>query len=220
MSFRVLTAEQLMAESLACDQWFLVEVVGEHCAPCRAVEQLLAILAPTLDPRCLIVQLRAEESPDWVAELQIRTVPLLLICHRGKVVAREQNNLSIAGIRHFFKSHLPFPVNPAHQVGSLLNEGKLDQLRSVLGLLTDEESRTPEVQRARSWLSMRDLELASPESDIRDSFFEQADSGDWEAVLRSLEVAASTDALRELAIALVDLIPDRKLVAEWRRQVL
>ncbi len=220
MSFRVLTAEQLTAESLACDQWFLVEVVGEHCAPCRAVEQLLALLAPTLDPRCPIVQLRAEESPEWVAELQIRTVPLLLIYHRGEVAAREQNNLSMVGIRHFLNKHLPFAVDPAHQVGSLLSEGKLDQLRSVLGLLTDEESRTPEVQRARSWLSMRDLKLPPPESDVRDSFFEQADSGDWRAVLRSLEISASTDHLRELAIALADLIPDRKLVAEWRRKVL
>lgn len=220
MSFRVLTAEQLMAESLSCDQWFLVEVVGEHCAPCRAVEQLLTLLAPTMDPRCSIVQLRAEESPDWVDEHQVRTVPLLLIYHRGEIAAREQNNLSMAGIRHFLKNHLPFPVNPAHQVGSLLSEGKLDQLRSVLGLLTDEESRTPEVQRARSWLSMRAIELETPESDVRDSFFEQADSGDWEAVLRTLEVAASTDNLRELAVALADLIPDRKLVAGWRRKAL
>jgi thioredoxin-like negative regulator of GroEL len=213
----VLTAEQLMAESQSCEHWFLVEVTGEHCAPCRAVEQLLLLLEPSLDSRCSIVQVRSEASPEWVSDCQIRTVPLLLLYHRGQEVGREQKNLSIAGIRHFLKDHLPFPVEP--QVGVLLKEGRLDQLRAVLDLMTDEESRTPEVQRARSWLSMRDLELYGPEASLRDSFFEEVRAGDWERVLGSLEVAASTEGLRDLTIALADLIPERKLVAQWRRKV-
>ena len=217
MPFRVLTAEQLMAESQSRDHWFLVEVTGEHCAPCRAVEQLLLLLKPSLDSRCSIVQVRSEESPEWVSACQIRTVPLLLLYHLGEEVAREQNNLSIAGIRHFLKDHLPFSVEP--QVGALLKEGKFDQLRTVLDLMTDEESRTTEVQRARSWLSMRDLELCGSESSLRDTFFDEAITGDWDRVLGSLEVAACTEGLRDLTIALAYLIPDRKLVAQWRRKV-
>lgn len=217
MPFRVLTAEQLIAESQSSDHWFLVEVTGEHCAPCRAVEQLLLLLESSLDSRCSIIQVLSEASPDWVSACQIRTVPMLLLYHRGEELGREQKNLSIAGIRHFLKDHLPFPLEP--QVGALLREGKLDQLSAVLDLMTDEESRTTEVQRARSWLSLRDLKLYGPESSLRDTFFEQASTGDWDRVLGSLEVAVRTEGLRDLTIALADLIPDRKLVAQWRRKV-
>ena len=103
----------------------------------------------------------------------------------------------------------------------LLREGRLDQLRTVLGLMTDEESRTPEVQRARSWLSLFDLELHGAESSLRDTFFEWASAGDWVEALATLEAAVEhSDGLRGLTIALADLIPDRQLVAQWRRKVL
>ena len=219
MSFEVLTAEQLTTESQSCDRWFLVEVTAEHCAPCRALEQLLMLLEPSLDSRCSIVQVSSETSPEWITAHQIRTVPMLLVYHRGHEVAREHKNLSMSGIRHFLRDHLPFPSEP--QIGMLLREGRLDQLRTVLELMTDEESRTPEVQRARSWLSLCDLELHGAESSLRDTFFEWASAGDWVAALASLEAAVEhSDALRGLTIALADLIPDRQLVAQWRRKAL
>lgn len=180
-----------------------------------------------------------------------------------------------------FDPNIPLSIEAkVSAVTAALANGDDIQLATLLQSLSDEQSRVPEFQRARSWLALSQafLPLSSYSSDaqphdehlvhrlhrLRDGFFELGRRQQWpqaldllsshltevsvlnaSASLTSVTTAGITsesdnktdptdntavesanqvgqvreyEAVVELIVALLDLVPDRRAVHQWRQQ--
>ena len=66
----------------------LVDVTAEWCAPCKAMEPVLAELAAESAGRLLVVSVDVDESPDVVRRLGVMSFPTLLVLDGGVERAR------------------------------------------------------------------------------------------------------------------------------------
>ena len=218
MTFRDITPASLAVRQSG--SWLVVDVWGHHCAACKGLEQQLALMKTSLPDHCDLVRLSADDFADWCAEQGIRSVPALLLYSEGTEVARLQGDLSVNSIRAFLSHYLPAPPDPETLCSELFMSARTDELRTLLDSLTDEQSRGPALQRARSWLSMQEMTLTQEESELRNDFFVEACAARWNDALALLTAAMKEPSQRHLIIALADLIPDRPLVSQWRRRYL
>ena len=67
----------------------LVDLWAPWCAPCRMVSPALESLARRYAGRVKLVKVNVDESPRVSARFAARSIPLLVVLHRGEVVARQ-----------------------------------------------------------------------------------------------------------------------------------
>jgi thioredoxin-like negative regulator of GroEL len=208
----------------------LVDVWGTHCAPCKALEELLLRQQDHLLKGVSVYKLCASEFPDWSAEQAIRQVPTVLLYLDGRLVRRETQILSDSQLRRFVTSVRCVDidgdevdgVDEIGRVDDLILAGDYSGVRTLLDALSGEELRAPAYQRASSMLAMHDMSLALSLKQIRDDFIAMALSHGWELAVKGLynqALAAPCDnELQSLSFALLDLLPDRLLAQRWRRE--
>jgi thioredoxin-like negative regulator of GroEL len=208
----------------------LVDVWGTHCAPCKALEELLLRQQNHLLKGMSVYKLCAIDFPDWSAEQAIRQVPTVLLYLDGRLVRRETQILSDSQLRRFVASVRCVDidggeVNGVDRIGrvdDLILAGDYSGVRTLLDALSGEELRAPAYQRASSMLVMHDMSLALSLKQIRDDFIAMALSHGWELAVKGLYnqalAAPSDNELQSLSFALLDLLPDRLLAQRWRRE--
>lgn len=76
-------------EVLQTEQPVLVDVTAAWCPPCRAAEPVVAALAEANPSRLKVVRIDGEESPELVAQLQVRGFPTFVLFAGGKELARQ-----------------------------------------------------------------------------------------------------------------------------------
>lgn len=208
----------------------LVDVWGTHCAPCKALEELLLRQQDHLLKGISVYKLCASEFPDWSAEQAIRQVPTVLLYLDGRLVRRETQILSDSQLRRFVTSVRCVDidgdevdgVDEIGRVDDLILAGDYSGVRTLLDALSGEELRAPAYQRASSMLAMHDMSLALSLKQIRDDFIAMALSHGWELAVKGLYnqalAAPSDNELQSLSFALLDLLPDRLVAQRWRRE--
>lgn len=205
----------------------LVDVWGTHCAPCKALEELLLRQQDHLLKGISVHKLCASEFPDWSAEQAIRQVPTVLLYLDGRLVKRETQILSSSQLRRFVASvrcveAYGGKVDGVDSVDDLILAGDYSGVRTLLDAMSGEELRAPAYQRAGSMLAMHDMSLALSLMQIRDDFIAMALSHGWELAVKGLYnqalAAPSDNELQSLSFALLDLLPDRLLAQHWRRE--
>ena len=67
----------------------LVDLWAPWCGPCRVISPALEELAHTRAGKVKLVKVNVDESPQVAGRHQVQSIPMLLVVHRGEVVARQ-----------------------------------------------------------------------------------------------------------------------------------
>jgi len=222
MAFKLVDPTSLddILDTEACT--VVLEVFRNHCAPCKALEALISRYQSEFPAGTQVVALNADDYPQWAEEAGIKSVPALLIAAPGTPPTWLTGDISAGGVRRFLQSGLNIMLEePDIQAEAFMAAGDLAALEELLDKLSDEDSRTSVLQRAKSLVSMRNMQVSGLEREVHSVFFNTAAEYGWQAALDRLSdllIKYSDDnGVRSLAIALADVVPDRNAVQRWRR---
>jgi thioredoxin 1 len=97
----------LRDEVLQADQLVLLDLWGDWCAPCRALEPLLAEFASTYAGRLKICRLNVCRNPRSAAAFHAASVPTVLLVRGGEVVGQQVGLPQRAELVSLIEEHLP-----------------------------------------------------------------------------------------------------------------
>lgn len=83
----------------------LVDVWADWCGPCKAFAPTFNQAAEQLQGRCRLGKLDSEASPQLSAQLDIRSIPSLLLFKGGREVARQSGALPLAQLLGWLRQH-------------------------------------------------------------------------------------------------------------------
>lgn len=66
----------------------LLDFYADWCGPCQAMKPILVELKEKMGDRALIVKIDTEKNQDLSAHLNIRSIPTLMIYHKGEQIWR------------------------------------------------------------------------------------------------------------------------------------
>lgn len=66
----------------------MVEFGAEWCGPCRRMEPILEELAKTWSGRVQVYRVDVDESPEIATQLQVMSVPTVMMFVKGEIVQR------------------------------------------------------------------------------------------------------------------------------------
>jgi thioredoxin 1 len=67
----------------------LIDFYADWCAPCRMMAPILEELKKQLGDKVKIVKIDTEKNREISAQLDIRSIPTLVLFHKGKAVWRQ-----------------------------------------------------------------------------------------------------------------------------------
>lgn len=83
------------AQQLKGDLPLLVDVWASWCGPCRSFAPTFSQAAAQLQTRCRLAKLDSEAHPQLSAQLNIRSIPSLILFRAGREVARQSGALPL-----------------------------------------------------------------------------------------------------------------------------
>lgn len=84
----------------------LVDCWAPWCGPCKMMGPAFAEAAKALEPQLRLAKINTEMEQQLGAQLNIRSIPTLILFRRGKELARQSGALSRAQIIQWVKSRL------------------------------------------------------------------------------------------------------------------
>jgi len=88
----------------------VVDCWASWCGPCQQFAPVFSQVAAEMATRATFLKLDTEANPDTAAQLQIRSIPTLLVFHRGREIARLSGALPKAQFQQWLSQQLPAPA--------------------------------------------------------------------------------------------------------------
>ena len=87
------------ADVLQSDKAVLLDFWAEWCGPCKMMGPAFEQASADLQPNVRLAKLNTEDEGDVGAQMNIRSIPTMVIFKNGKEVARQSGAMSTADIK-------------------------------------------------------------------------------------------------------------------------
>ena len=84
----------------------LVDFWAPWCGPCKMVAPEIAKVAGEGSGRWIVAKLNTEQLSEPAGKHQVRAIPLMVVFHRGRELARQAGAMPASGIRQFLQQHV------------------------------------------------------------------------------------------------------------------
>lgn len=84
----------------------LVDFWAPWCGPCKVMGPQFEQAAKMLEPRCRLVKVNTQIETTIGQQYQIRSIPTMVLLHRGQEIARQSGAMSSADIVRWAESKL------------------------------------------------------------------------------------------------------------------
>jgi thioredoxin len=82
------------------DRPVLVDFWAEWCGPCRMVAPTIERIAQEYKGKLLVVKINVDEKPHVANQYGIRSIPTIMLFHRGKTLMHQQGALPYDRLKH------------------------------------------------------------------------------------------------------------------------
>lgn len=91
----------------------LIDFWAAWCGPCQMMAPVFEQAARRLEPRIRLAKLNTEQWPDLAGRFNIRSIPTLVMLHRGREIARQSGAMPLEALLGWAGSHAPRLAEPA-----------------------------------------------------------------------------------------------------------
>jgi thioredoxin 2 len=96
-----LSAQNFEAHAVRSDIPVLIDFWAPWCQPCRMMAPAFEAAAARMEPQFRLAKIDTEAEPDLGARFAIRSIPTLVLLHRGQTLARHSGAIGSDDIERF-----------------------------------------------------------------------------------------------------------------------
>ena len=84
----------------------IMDFYADWCGPCRAISPIIEKVAKEYEGKVSLVKVDCDECTDLAAEMEIKTIPTVIIMNEGEQVARNVGYMTETQIKKFIDKSL------------------------------------------------------------------------------------------------------------------